>query len=77
MPEMMKIQKTQENGVGSTIEEENDGDDEEDEIESNEKLIMRRRSSGRNRSRDHQKKEEAGVPQERAQPPEVENSEFI
>ncbi|KAH9714458.1 Rab5/RabF-family small GTPase [Citrus sinensis] len=73
MPEMMKIQKTQENGVGSTIEEENDGDDEEDEIESNEKLIMRRRSSGRNRSRDHQKKEEAGVPQERAQPPEVEN----
>ena len=44
---------------------------------SNEKLITRRRSSGRNRSRDHQKKDEAGVPQEQAQPPEVENSESM
>lgn len=77
MPEMIKIQKTRENGVGPTIEEENDGDDEEDEIESNEKLIMRKRSSGRNRSGDHQKKEEAGVPQERARPTEVENSESM
>ncbi|KAK9232032.1 hypothetical protein WN943_022274 [Citrus x changshan-huyou] len=71
MPEMMKIHKTRENGVGSTIEEENDGNDEEDEIENNEKLITRRRSSGRNQSRDHQKKEEAGAPQEWAQPPET------
>lgn len=77
MPEMMKMQKTRENGVGPTIEEENDGDDEDDEIESNEKLIMRKRSSGRNRSGDHQKKEEAGAPQDRAPPQKIEDSESV